>query len=114
MQLALLMAWQGCQCAWGLAGDEVIRKANEARFTERLASSYASLRKERLASAEVLCRKQIQEFTSRLTQVGPASSSMRRHERWQRTTARMRAVMFRNPGPFSTPAMHPPCGFKLP
>lgn len=52
------------------AGDEGIRKANEARFTDRLAAGYASKRKERLASAEVLCRKQISEFTNRLHQVG--------------------------------------------
>ena len=51
------------------AGDESVRRANEARFTERLGGSYASMRKERLASAEVLCRKQIQDFTGRLTQV---------------------------------------------
>ena len=49
-------------------GDEGVRKANEARYTERLTASFASLRKERLASAEVLCRKQIQGFTSHLTQ----------------------------------------------
>ncbi|KAK9798122.1 hypothetical protein WJX73_001407 [Symbiochloris irregularis] len=50
-------------------GDESVRKAHEARFTERLSSTYATQRKERLASAEVQCRKEIQSFTTHLTQV---------------------------------------------
>ena len=51
------------------AGESSIKQANEQRFRDRVSSSYQLFRKERLATAELECRKLIQEATTQLTQV---------------------------------------------
>ena len=52
------------------AGEESIKAANQQRYEERLRQGYSAFRQERLASAEVACRRLISDFTQRITQVG--------------------------------------------
>jgi len=50
------------------AGEESVKKANEQRFSERLANQYEQYRQQRLANSESECRKMISDITTRLTQ----------------------------------------------
>jgi hypothetical protein len=50
------------------AGEEAIKRANEQRFSERLANQYEQYRQQRLANSESECRKMISDITTRLTQ----------------------------------------------
>ena len=51
------------------AGEESIKAANQQRFEDSIKRGYATVRQERLASAEVACRRLISEFSARITQV---------------------------------------------
>ena len=61
----------GCQAAHRQlchAGEESIKAANQQRYEQRLQQGYKAFRQERLASAEVACRRLISDFTARVTQ----------------------------------------------
>ena len=59
------------------AGEESIRLANQQRYQERLQQSFQARRQERLASAEVACRRVISEHTAHISQV-PCTAVVRR------------------------------------